>query len=767
MKNQDHEARIAALLKEMTLEEKVGQLRQCGPSLVGAFEVSFSELLNMMFDGKISKEEFERLMSTAEQDYREEELRAGRIGSYNGVSDAATANRLQKIAVEESRLGIPVLLGCDVIHGFRTVTPIPLAESCAWDPGLWERTARVAALEATAAGVHMTFAPMVDVAKDARWGRVSEGAGEDALLAARYGVAKVKGFQTDDPAKNDSMAACVKHFAGYGAAEAGRDYNRVDMSMQRLHEEYLPSYEACVKAGALSVMPAFNDINGVPCSVNQWLLTDLLRDTWGFEGMTISDANAIAECVIHGIAEDTADAAAQALTAGMDMDMTSEAYHENLAELVKTGVVKESDLDRAVTDVLRVKFALGLFDNPYQTSVEKERQAFLKPEYRTLAREAAVKSMVLLKNEGLLPLSREKKIGIAGPLAAAGGEMLGAWAISGKDEDCVSLADACEIQDVTFVYEKGLKESEAASVGTESVPAGAEQAGVTESVPAGAEQAGVTAAGADPVDRAAISRMAEECDVLIAALGETKDMSGEAASRASITLPEEQLALLRALKETGKPVVTLLFNGRPLAVPEVDALSDAVLEAWQPGVEAGNAILDVLYGEANPSGKLTTTFPHTTGQCPMYYAHINTGRPGGRGKFTSKYLDTPLTPLYPFGYGLSYTTYEYADFSLEQGEEGVTARVTVKNTGARDGEEIVQCYLCDETAQRVRPVKQLMDFKKIALAAGETKEVEFTISYRDMGYYDREMNYIVEEGWFTVFIGRDSADCLSGRFELG
>ncbi len=786
MKNQDHEARIAALLKEMTLEEKVGQLRQCGPSIVGAFEVSFSELLDMMFDGKISKEEFDRLMSSAEQDYREEDLRAGRIGSYNGISDAATADRLQRIAVEESRLGIPVLFGCDVIHGFRTVTPIPLAESCAWDPGLWERTARVAAKEATAAGVHLTFAPMVDVAKDARWGRVSEGAGEDALLAARYGVAKVKGFQTDDPAKNDSMAACVKHFAGYGAAEAGRDYNRVDLSMQRLYEEYLPSYEACVKEGALAVMPAFNDINGVPCSVSRWLLTDLLRDTWGFDGMTISDANAIAECVVHGIAEDRADAAGPALAAGMDMDMTSEVYYENLAELVKTGVVKESDLDRAVADVLRVKFALGLFDHPYQTSVEREEQAFLKPEYRALARETAVKSMVLLKNENLLPLSRERKIGIVGPLADAGGQMLGAWAVNGKDEDCVSLVDACRAQGISFVYESGIR----AGGAEDAAPCGAEQSKrLEDAAPCGvnhiggaaadpAEDAGenaVSAVGtgkesgapcADPVDHAAILRLAKECDVIIAAVGETKDMSGEAASRASIMIPEEQIALLRAVKETGKQVVTVLFNGRPLAIPETAELSDAILEAWHPGVEAGNAILDLLFGDENPAGKLTTTFPYTTGQCPMYYAHINTGRPGGRGKFTSKYLDTPLTPLYPFGYGLSYTSYEYEEFRLEEQEEGVRVTVKVKNTGDRAGGEIVQCYLCDETAQRVRPVKQLKDFKKIALAAGETKEVEFVIPYRDMGYYDREMNYIVEEGWFTVFVGRNSEDCLSGRFEL-
>ena len=358
MKKQDK--KIRDLLDQMTLEEKVGQLQQCGPSLVGAFEVSFEELLDMMFDGRISQEEFGRLMATAEQDFHEEDLRAGKIGSYNGVGDAATANRLQKIAVEETRLGIPLLFGFDVIHGFRTITPIPLGESCAWDPDLWERTWRMAAEEATAGGVHMTFAPMVDVAKDARWGRVSEGAGEDVLLNGLYGAAKVRGFQGENLAKEDAMAACVKHFAAYGACEAGRDYNRVDMSMQRLWEEYLPSYKMCIDTGARAVMPAFNDINGVPCSVNPWLLKNVLRKQWGFDGMTVSDANAIAECVNHGIVSDKRTAAKEALEAGVDMDMTSNSYSEYLADLIRDGEIGETVLDEAVSNILRVKFELGV-----------------------------------------------------------------------------------------------------------------------------------------------------------------------------------------------------------------------------------------------------------------------------------------------------------------------------------------------------------------------------------------------------------------------
>lgn len=716
MKN--YEDRIKELLAKMTLEEKVGQLQQCGPSLVGAFEVSFTELLDMMFDGRISEAEFKKLMSTAEEDFHEEDLKAGKIGSFNGIKNAATANKLQKMAVEETRLGIPLVFGYDVIHGYRTVMPIPLAEACAWEPELWEKTARVAAKEATAAGVHMTFAPMVDVAKDARWGRVSEGAGEDAYLSSCFGVAKVKGFQGDELEKEDSMAACVKHFAGYGAAEAGRDYNRVDMSMQRFHEEYLPPYKACIKAGARAIMPAFNDINGVPCSVNQWLLTDVLRDKWGFDGMTVSDANAIAECVNHGIAEDKKDAARQAIEAGMDMDMSSDSYIQTLEELVKEGTVAEETLDRAVADVLRVKFELGLFDHPYQTSEEREKDTLLRPEYRALAREAAGKSMVLLKNDQILPLKEGIKVGIVGELADNRGEMTGAWAIGANPDDCVSFVDACKAEGIDYVYASGL---------------------TTE---------------------------IEGCDVIVITMGETKDQSGEAASRADITIPKQQLEILDALLETGKPVIAVLFNGRPLALGDVPEKVSAILEAWHPGVEAGNAILDILFGKVNPTAKLTTTFPYASGQCPMYYSHINTGRPGGKAKFTSKYLDTPLEPVYPFGYGLSYSFYEYANLNIAENEEAFVVSAAVTNISECDGEEIVQCYVRDLVAQRVRPVKQLKAFEKIALKAGESKTVTFTIPFDELGYYDNQMEYIVEEGMFEIFVGGNSAECLSETVEL-
>ena len=720
--------KIEALIGEMTLEEKIGQLQQCGPSLVGAFEVSFEELLDMMFDGRISQEEFGRLMSTAEKDFHEDDLRAGKIGSYNGVGDALTANRLQKIAVEESRLGIPLLFGYDVIHGFRTVTPIPLAESCAWDPELWQKTARMSAEEATAAGVHMTFAPMVDVAKDARWGRVSEGAGEDTLLNGDYGAAKVRGFQGQDLSQADAMAACLKHFAAYGAGEAGKDYNRVDMSAQRLREEYLPAYKACVDAGARAVMPAFNDLNGVPCTVNEWLLRDVLRDEWGFEGITVSDANAIAECVNHGVTTNRQAAAKEALQAGIDMDMTSNVYAENLAGLIEAGELAVDLLDQAVYRILKLKVELGLFENPYRTDEEKEKRTLVKPEYRSLAREAATKSMVLLKNEGILPLVPQQKIAVFGELANDPGQMTGAWAIGAQENECVSLLQAMDVQGISYAYHPGIVE-------------------------------GILAT-------AEIEKAAESADVVILAIGEQKEESGEAASKAEISLPAIQLELAETLLRTGKPVVAVLFNGRPLAIPTVAEQVPAILEAWHPGIEAGNAILDILYGAVNPSAKLTTTFPFATGQCPLYYDHISTGRPGGKSKFTSKYLDTPLEPVYPFGYGLSYTTFSYSNLQVETTGDAVRLAVTVTNSGAREGEEIVQCYVQDKVAKRARPVKQLRAYQKVLLQPGESITMEFAVPFEKLGYYDQKMDYTLEAGEFAFFVGGNSRDTLSETIHL-
>ncbi len=729
--NKLYEEKIRELLREMTLEEKIGQLQQCGPSLVGAFEVSFRELLNMRYDGRISEEEFTRLVNTAQQDFREEELRAGKIGSYTGVCDVETANRLQKIAVEETRLGIPLLFGYDVIHGFRTVTPIPLAESCAWEPELWEETARMAAKEATAGGIHMTFAPMTDVAKDARWGRISEGAGEDVYLNGMYGAAKVRGFQGNDLTKEDAMAACVKHFAGYGAVEAGMDYNRVDMSMQRLWEEYLPAYKMTLDAGARAVMPAFNDINGIPCTVNSWLLRDILREKWGFDGVTISDANAVAECVDHGIVTDRRQAAREALKAGTDVDMGSDAYSENLKELVQSGEVSIKELDEAVANMLRIKLELGLFEQPYKSCKERESREMLKEEHRQLARKAAGKSIVLLKNnlckkeaeekKTLLPLKKETYFGIFGELAGEREEMTGTWALAANPGDCISILDACKERGIKYQYDRTGEK---------------------------------------------IEEIAKKAEVLLAVLGERKEESGEAASKASINLPGEQISLLKKLAKTGKPVVVVLFNGRPLAIPEVDKYATAILEAWHPGVEAGNAVWDVLLGEVCPGAKLTTTFPGTTGQCPMYYAHISTGRPAGKSKFTAKYLDAGIEPLYPFGWGLSYTTFAYSDMKVTRKKDSFEIRVTVKNTGETDGEEIVQCYARLAGAKRVRPVKELKAFQKLELGRGEKREVRFEVPLENIGYYDWNMKYTAQAESIVFYTGGNSRDCLEKEMEL-
>lgn len=712
--------KIEALLSKMTLEEKVGQLRQCGPSLAGAFDVDTEELINMVFDGRLSKEKFQELMSTAKQDYHEDDLRKGKIGSYNGIADADTINRLQKIAIEETRLGIPLLFGYDVVHGYRTITPIPLAESCAWDPDLWEETGRVSAEEASAGGIHMTFAPMVDVSKDARWGRISECAGEDTLLNEKYGAAKVRGFQGECLEKPGTLAACVKHFAAYGAVESGRDYNQVDLSLQKLYEVYLPPYQACIKAGARAVMPAFNDINGVPCTANEWLLRKLLRNDWKFGGMTISDANAIAECVEHGIALNKKDAVAKAILAGVDMDMTSECYNEYLSDLVIEGVISEELLDQAVSHVLQLKMEMGLFEHPYRTNAEKEKKIILKPQFRSVARKAAQKSMVLLKNDSILPFQRDSRIAIVGDLADMRGEMTGTWAIKADEKDCISIIDACKARGVSYQF-----------YSDEEI-----------------------------LDSKSVDKLLENTDVILAAVGEKKSESGEAASRADLSLPVEQEKMLKKLKLTGKPIAVVLFNGRPIAIPWMQKEIPAILEAWHPGIEAGNAILDIVFAEVNPSGKLTTSFPQHSGQCPIYYDHIRTGRPAGVSKFTSKYLDVPVDPVYPFGFGLSYTSYEYRNMTVMQKEEKILVSVQVENTGGMDGTEIVQCYFHEQTAKRVRPVKKLVDFVKVPLKVGESRQILFEISKKKLGYYDENMNYLVDIGKYEFYVGANSQKCL-------
>lgn len=714
--------KIQALIDQMTLEEKIGQLTQLGPSIVGAFGVSFSELLNMMFDGQISKEEFEKSMASSDRDFHEDQIRAGELGSLNGVVGASKINELQRIAVTESRLGIPLLFGYDVIHGLKTVFPIPLGESCAFDEALWEETARHSAVEATAHGIHWTFAPMIDVARDARWGRISEGAGEDVHLNSSYAKAKVKGYQTDDLSLPDSMIACAKHFVAYGAAEAGRDYNTVDLSEQKLREVYLPPFKAAIEAGCATIMPAFNDLSGVPCTINKWLLQDVARDEFGFQGVYVSDANAIKECINHGSASNGYEASALALNAGINIDMSSLSYEQNLQALIKTEPQYQSALDQAVYQVLELKMSKGLFDNPYQTNAEREKRETLTPTGRALARKAAIKSMVLLKNDNLLPLAKTLKIGVAGELASLPDEMLGAWSFGGDGKDCVSLIDGLKNASANFIYEACVLD--------------------------------------DKVDYKGIERLKNNAlDAIIVALGERKDMSGEAASRAVIELSKVEIELFNALKKLDKKIVVILFNGRPLAIPEIAQHADAILEAWHPGIEAGNAISDIIFGDENPSGKLTTSFPYATGVCPHYYSSPRTGRPAGRGKFTSKYLDTPIDHvIYPFGYGLSYTKFEYSDFEINEMDNHIEVCVNVKNIGNFEGEEVVQLYVQDVVASRVRPVKELKLFKKINLKPQTNERVVMTIDKASLGFFDVNMKYVVEPGLFRFFVGTNSRD---------
>lgn len=712
--NACHEEQIKALLAQMTLEEKVGQLDHVCPCQYGAFDLTESMLIEQLREGIITMDELEKLRLET-PDYREADIRAGRVGMYIGVG-REQAHRLQKIAVEESRLGIPILFGRDVIHGYRTITPIPLAESCAFDDALWEQTARMSAKEAAYDGVNLTYSPMVDVSKDARWGRIAESAGEDTLLNARYGAAKVRGYQTDDPSAPDAIAACVKHFCAYGFAEGGRDYNRVEISEQRLREDVLPPFKACVDAGALSLMPSFNDINGIPSSVNRWLLRDILRGEWGFTGATISDANAVAECIAHGVCADGADAAKQALDAGMDIDMGSGCYPNHLAELVRAGTIDEAQLDQAVANVLRVKFALGLFEHPYGT-LEEDPQPFLKPEYRTLARKAAQASIVLLKNSGVLPLKKDTTLAVLGRLAADGAEMAGTWSLDGQDGDFVSLLD------------------------------------------------GLNNAGAKVKFCTDISQVQAE-EVLMLALGEGKLESGEATSKTDLALSPEQRTLVRRAAATGKKIVAVLFNGRPMALGELVGCADAIVEAWHPGVEAGNAVADVLFGAYNPSGKLTTTFPRTAGECPCYYDQTSTGRPASAFQCTSKYIDQPIEPVYPFGWGLSYTSFAYCGLTVEKLDTAFAVCATVKNTGERTGTEVAQCYFHDPVAKRTRPVKRLAAYQRLTLAPGQAQTVSFRVPFEQLAYYDANMNRLVEEGEYEFMVGGNSRELLRLRVTL-
>ena len=728
---EQQKAKVEDLLKHMTLEEKIGQMNLESPSIVGGFDVPFEELIEMMTDGRISQEEFQQIMDTAERDFHETDIRAGKVGAMM-VNDPRKNNELQKIAVEESRLGIPLLIGFDVIHGFRSVYPIAIAEAGSFDEELFEKTAQMAAKESRAYGINWNFAPMIDVARDSRWGRVSEGPGEDPYLASRFARKKIQGLQNNRKTPQDYVAACVKHYVAYGACEAGRDYNTTSMSISQLHNVYLPTFKAAIEEGAVSAMASFNDLNGVPCTVNEYTLRKVLKEAYGMEGFVVSDANGIKECVAHGIAEDEKDAGRQAVHAGLDMDMGTHIYKEHLGKLLQEGKITTELLDEAVRRILSVKVWLGLFENPYvPENLIEQYERKLPEEHVALTLEAAKKSIVLLKNEkGILPLNKEIKISLVGTLAAEKSEVCGAWAMAFHQEDCVSVLE-------------GLRNS---------------GADVTSYYPCGGPE--------DAVNQEEIKKACMDGEVIVAVVGETASMSGEASSKADTALPGQQRKMLEMLLESGKPLVTILMNGRPLALGWEAEHLPVIVEGWHLGIQAGNALASVLFGETNPSAKLSASIPYVTGQCPIYYNHLSTGRPGSNSKFTSRYLDAPFDAAYPFGYGLSYTTYEYKDLHVKDKVDELEITVSVKNTGNRKGTEIVQLYMQDVTASLVRPVKELKGFVKIKLESEQEQQVVFHLKKKEMGFYNNQAEYVLEDGKFRIYVGGNSKECLCEEVEI-
>lgn len=702
--------RVDSLMKLMTLEEKVGQLNQySGREVTGPVSEKKKDLL--------------------------QDIRSGRVGSMLNVRGVKDTREIQKIALE-SRLKIPLLFSLDVIHGYKTVFPIPLAEAASWDLDAMRLSAQIAAKEAAAAGIHWTFAPMVDVARDPRWGRVMEGAGEDAYLGSLIAAARIKGFQGEQLGSVESIMACAKHFAGYGASIAGRDYNAVDMSKQQLWETYLPPFKASVDAGVATFMNSFNTLNGVPATGNAYLQRDILKTKWRFNGFVVSDWGSIGEMIPWGYAADEADAAKKALEAGSDMDMESRAYIENLKKLVKAGKVSLKWLDDAVRRVLYKKFELGLFDDPYRFSdFKREKSVFADRRHRAAARELAQKAIVLLKNENsLLPLKKEiGTIALIGPLVNAKRDLEGSWIVESDSTNVVSLLEGVRNQipaKTNLIHEKGT--------------------GVLSS-----SQEGFAAA----VDAA------HKADVVIMALGETWDMSGEAKSRADIRIPGRQEELFEAVKATGKPVIVVLMAGRPLTFEKIAKQASAILYAWWPGAEGGNAIADVLFGAYNPSAKLPLSFPRSVGQIPLSYDVYNTGRPvknPADTRYKSMYIDAPNTPMYAFGYGLSYTTFSYSDLKVDSSSINLNGKAMLSfrltNTGAVAGEEVVQLYIHDEVASVARPLKQLKGFQKLSLKPGESKEVKFLLNSEMLSFYDNDLNWTAEAGKFKLMIGSASDD---------
>jgi beta-glucosidase len=708
--------RVDSLLSIMTLEEKVGQLT-------------------------LFTSDYDVTGPSIRENYKED-IKAGRVGAIFNAFGSDYTRKLQEIAVEETRLHIPLLFGYDVIHGHRTIFPIPLGEAASWDLVAIQQSARIAADEASAEGLHWTFAPMCDIARDPRWGRMAEGSGEDVYLGSRIAEARVKGFQGDGIGQLNSVLACVKHFAAYGASQSGRDYHTTDMSDRVLRETYLPPYKAAIDAGAATVMTSFNELDGVPATGSKYLMTEILRKEWGFNGFVVTDYTSIMEMIPHGIAEDTASAAALALEAGVDMDMQAGFYNDALATLVKEGKLKETLINEAVKRILRKKFELGLFEDPYRYSdPEREKNTVMKAEYVEASRDVARKSIVLLKNDKqLLPLSKSaKKIAVIGPLANARREMIGSWSAAGDWKKAVTLLEGIKTtvgQGTQVLYARG------SNVNDDSTQF------ISQAV-----------------------QTAKQADVVVLAVGEAAMMTGEAASRASLGLPGVQQQLVEAIQTTGKPVVVVLMNGRPLTINWIDKNVPVILETWFLGTQAGNAIADVLFGEYNPSGKLPVTFPKSVGQIPIFYSMKNTGRPmDPNNKYTSKYLDESNEPLYPFGYGLSYTTFTYGDVTLDKAsvtpQDNLTVTCKVTNSGKFAGEEVVQLYVRDLVGSVTRPVKELKNFQKITLKPGESKDVTFTITNNDLSFYRRDMTWGSEPGKFQVFVGGNSRDVKQAEFEL-
>ena len=716
--------KIESLLSEMTLDEKIGQMNQESTSILGAFGIPLGEIKKMIQDGRLTREEIEDMMDNAERDYHEEDVRKGLVGSII-ASDPRKINEVQRIAVEESRLGIPLIFGYDVIHGMRSVYPISLAEAGSFDDALFEETAHMAAKESRAYGIAWDFAPMIDVARDARWGRVAEGPGEDPYLASRFARAKVRGLQNDHSDPQSYVAACTKHYVAYGACEGGRDYNTTSMAVSQLYNVYLPSFRAAMEEGALTAMASFNDLNGVPCTMNSYTLRDILKGELDMDGFVVSDANGIKECIIHGYAADSADAVIKAANAGLDMDMGSRLYSKELKAAVESGAVPVSVIDEAVRRILSVKAWLGLFEDPYvPEGIIEAYEKGLPEEHIALARKAAQESIVLLKNENaVLPLKKTQRICLVGKLAGSAEEIVGSWAMGWKKRECVSILN-------------GLKNS-------------------------GAEVKYFPCCGPEgEINEAELSAAREYGDVIVAVVGETREMSGEAASRSDISLPGRQRAMLKRLTESGKPVIAVLMNGRPLALKWESENIPAIVEAWQLGIQMGNAVADILFGDVNPSGRLASSFPVVNGQCPVYYNHPSTGRPAGESRFSSKYTDEARYILYPFGYGLSYTEFSYTELSIDEKDDCLEVSVMLKNAGSETGNEVAQLYMQDVTASLVRPVKELKGYKRVSLKPGEEKKLVFSLKKKDMGFYDNNGKYLLEDGLFRIFVGGSSNDTL-------